>query len=40
VLFMDSGAGAATKVVQGILSMAADAAIIPPPPPAPPTTTS
>src|SRR6202167_1189791 len=32
VLFMDSGAGAATKVVQGVLSMAADLSLIPPPP--------
>src|SRR5579863_5379997 len=35
VLFMDSGAGAATKVVQGVLSMAADLAVTPPPPPPP-----
>jgi regulator of protease activity HflC (stomatin/prohibitin superfamily) len=35
VLFMDSGAGAATKVVQGILSMAADLSVTPPPPPSP-----
>jgi len=35
VLFMDSGAGAATKVVQGVLSMAADLAV--PAPPAKPT---
>jgi MinD-like ATPase involved in chromosome partitioning or flagellar assembly len=34
-LFMDSGAGAATKVVQGVLSMAADLAVTPPPPPPP-----
>jgi regulator of protease activity HflC (stomatin/prohibitin superfamily) len=34
VLFMDSGPGGATKVVQGILSMAAD---LPVPPPAKPT---
>jgi regulator of protease activity HflC (stomatin/prohibitin superfamily) len=35
VLFMDSGAGAATKVVQGVLSMAADLPVPPAPPPAP-----
>jgi MinD-like ATPase involved in chromosome partitioning or flagellar assembly len=34
VLFMDSGAGATTKVVQGILSLAADLPV-PPPKPAP-----
>jgi predicted O-methyltransferase YrrM len=35
VLFMDSGAGASTKVVQGILSMAADLAVLAPPAPPP-----
>ena len=35
VLFMDSGAGASAKVVQGVLSMAADLAVLPPPPPPP-----
>jgi regulator of protease activity HflC (stomatin/prohibitin superfamily) len=35
VLFMDSGPGAATKVVQGILSLAADLPVPPPAKPAP-----
>ena len=30
VLFMDSGSGAASKVVQGVLSMAADLAMVAP----------
>src|SRR5580693_1944122 len=39
VLFMDSGSGAPSRVVQGILSMAADLAVVPPPPPPSPSTT-
>jgi regulator of protease activity HflC (stomatin/prohibitin superfamily) len=35
VLFMDSGSGAATRIVQGVMSMAADLAVLPPPPPPP-----
>src|SRR6202046_4258355 len=37
VLFMDSGSGAPSRVVQGILSMAADLSVIPKPPPPPAT---